>query len=82
MPDAGDQARIDGRSRGLPNRARIMASIGRRLEKLEQAARPGGPPVFVWREPGETVDAALARHRASCPQDAGRDLIPVEWLAA
>lgn len=30
--------RTDGRSRGLPNRARIMAGIGRRLEKLEQAA--------------------------------------------
>ena len=56
-------------------------SIEARLERLEADRQPPAPPLFVWCSAGEEPEAATARHQAEHPEQAGRNVIVVGWLA-
>ncbi|MEL7640742.1 MAG: hypothetical protein AAGU21_13955 [Solidesulfovibrio sp.] len=53
-----------------------MRNLESRLVKLESAV---SAPAMVWREPGETVEDAEARHYVAHPEHADRRVLVIGW---
>lgn len=58
-----------------------MSNFGKRLEKLEMALTDRTPKL-LWMEPYETSDGVARRHLSAHPEDAGREMICISWLAS